>query len=524
MNPQINMMLGQAVEAFQAGNLDRADSILKKVLQLDSKSLPVLHIYGLIKAARKEYQEATEFLSKAVQLNPGDPSLHYNLAKSMADGGATQESLIYFDKALVLDPHYTDALMGYGEVLADLTNYPKALDAYDRVIDLRPDFAEAWSNKGSVLHSLKRYREALACFEKAILIDPISPQAYYNRGISEKEIKQLNDAVNSFSKAITLKENFYSAIWNKSLCELQLGRFNEGFIGYESRKDRGEIGNSIEIRAFNKPLWLGDTPIQGKKILLYGEQGLGDYIQFCRYVKLVAQLGAEVILEVPKPLQGFISTLGGYSQLVAKGDEIPEFDYHCSLLSLPLAFKTDLANIPASPSYLSTDPQKLKWWQEKLGEKKKIRIGLAWSSVSGFKGDAQRSLQLSEFVKALPAEDFEYVCLQKEIKESDRDFFQAFGKIQFYGNDLNDFSDTAALVECVDLVISTCTSVPHLSAALGKKTWILLSYVPDWRWLLDREDSPWYPSVRLYRQQKLDDWSEVLNGVKTDLGSFGSKS
>jgi hypothetical protein len=184
-----------------------------------------------------------------------------------------------------------------------------------------------------------------------------------------------------------------------------------------------------------------------------------------------------------------------------------------------LALKTTLSNIPANAPYLVADSDKLVKWKLRLGEGSKKRIGLAWSSMSSFKDDSKRSLMLSDFIKALPPERFEFICLQKELKECDRDFFESYKDIRFFGNELEDFSDTAALIENLDLVISTCTSVPHLSAALGKETWVLLSYVPDWRWLLDRADSPWYSSVKLYRQPVIDDWSGVLDKVKLDLNS-----
>jgi hypothetical protein len=196
---------------------------------------------------------------------------------------------------------------------------------------------------------------------------------------------------------------------------------------------------------------------------------------------------------------------------------LPAFDYQCPLLSLPLAFKTDLNTIPPAPKYLTSDGENFTKWQTKLGEKSKLRVGLVWSSVSSFKNDHIRSITLLELLSALPKEGFEYICLQKEIKEIDKDTLKANPQIKFFGDLLNDFSDTAELIKCLDLVISTCTSVPHLSCSLGKETWIMLSYVPDWRWLLDRDDNPWYTSAKLYRQEKIGDWSSVLEKVKSDL-------
>ena len=272
-------------------------------------------------------------------------------------------------------------------------------------------------------------------------------------------------------------------------------------------------------RFFDRPTWLGKESLRDKTILLYGEQGLGDFIQFCRYVELVADLRAKVILEVPQPLAGLMENLKGISQLVVKGEELPPFDYQCPLLSLPLAFNTNISSIPAHIPYLASSNHQMAELKLKLGEKRNKRVGLVWSSMSSFKEDSKRSLLLADFVKALPTEGFEYICLQKELKECDEEFFRAYKNIRFFGDELRDFSDTAALIENLDLVISTCTSVPHLSAALGKETWVLLSHVPDWRWLLDREDSPWYPSIKLYRQAGIGDWLSVLNKVKSDLSS-----
>ena len=507
----------QALEAFQAGNYDLVDSILKIVLQSDTEFLPALHILGLAKAVQNKYKEAAELLGKAAKLNPSEPSILYNLAKALSDDGSFEDSFAVYERVIKLAPNYLEAWMGFGEVLVKLKHYEQALDAFNKVTLLNPQFAEAWSNKGNVLHELKHYDEALESLNMAITIDKNFAQAYYNRGITESTINRLEEAIASFTKAISLQNNFPSAKWNQSLCFLRLGKYSEGFIGYEARHDRAEVGNFIEKRNFRKKLWLGDISLEGKTILLYGEQGLGDFIQFCRYVKLVSDLGAKVILEVPHSLASLIKGLDGVSQFVIKGEELPFFDYQCPLLSLPLAFKTTLQNIPFSTTYLVADPIKVKHWHQKLGEKKNTRVGVAWSSVSGFKNDADRSLFLYEFVKALPDDGYEYICLQKEIKKCDEDFFNSFGKIKFYGDSLHDFSDTAALIDCVDLVISTCTSVPHLSAALGKETWILLAYSADWRWLLDRADSPWYPSVKLFRQPAIGDWNSVLDKVKCDL-------
>ncbi|MGZ3239900.1 MAG: glycosyltransferase family 9 protein, partial [Burkholderiaceae bacterium] len=241
--------------------------------------------------------------------------------------------------------------------------------------------------------------------------------------------------------------------------------------------------------------------------------------QFCRYAKLVAALGARVILEVQKPLASLLMNLEGVTQLVGKGSALPAFDYHCPLLSLPLAFKNNLGNIPASAKYLSSDAAKITQWQARLGTKTKPRIGLVWSGNALHVNDRNRSIFLSDWVKELPT-GFQYVSLQKEVRDADKQTLQAHTDILNFENTLNDFSDTAALCELMDVVISVDTSVAHLAGALGKPTFVLLPYFPDWRWLLDRSDSPWYPSVKLFRQASMGEWGSVLQNVNKEIELF----
>jgi hypothetical protein len=263
------------------------------------------------------------------------------------------------------------------------------------------------------------------------------------------------------------------------------------------------------------PQWLGKEPLAGKTVLLYSEQGLGDTLQFCRYVKLVADLGARVILEVQRPLVSLLAQLEGVSQTVAAGNTPPEADYCCPLLSLPLAFSTRLDSIPRA-ACLSVSAAQVARWQERLGEKTQLRVGLMWSGNAAYQADRNRSIRLADLIPQLPAE-FQYVSLQKEVREIDRPSLQSNRAILNFAEEQQDFSDAAALCECMDLVLSVDTSVAHLSAALGRETWVMLPFSADWRWLLGRDDSPWYPSVKLYRQRSVGDWGSVFERVRADL-------
>ena len=424
-----------------------------------------------------------------------------------------------FISSLELIPDRASTLTNLSVAQLKLKKYSEAKAAAKKAILVEVDNSEAYLNLGLVEKELRAYDDAVKFFDKALSLKPDYHEAWSNKGVALHELKLFNEAIVHYDKALSLKPDYHEASWNKSLSLLIQGDFENGLPLYESRWATDKVSEVAGKRLFDRPTWLGVESLQGKTILLYGEQGLGDFIQFARYAKLVADLGATVILEAPQVLAGLLENLEGVSQLVIKGKKLPYFDYQCPLLSLPRAFNTNISSIPAHIPYLVSSAHQAAEWKRKLGKKGNKRVGLVWSSMSDFKEDSKRSLLLADFVKALPAEGFEYICLQQELKECDEEFFRSYKNIRFFGDELRDFSDTAALIENLDLVISTCTSVPHLSAALGKETWVLLSNVPDWRWLLDREDSPWYPSIRLYRQAVIGDWASVLNKVKSDLNS-----
>jgi hypothetical protein len=431
--------------------------------------------------------------------------------------GKFYEAKAIYENVLAIKTNHFDALLLLGTILAQTNEFTKAVDFLTTALKINPNHAVCYSNRGNALKELKRLDEALASYNKAISIQPDYAEAYSNRGNALKELKRLDEALASYDKAIGIKPDFAEAYWNLSLCHLLGGNFKDGWQGYEWRWKRQDISKTAGVRNFSQPLWLGEQLLKGKTILLYAEQGLGDTIQFCRYVPIVSMLGAKVILEVQRPLVKLLKNLEGVNQIIAKGDTLPAFDFQCPLLSLPLAFKTKLNTIPPVSQNITSDSENLTKWQTILGEKTKLRVGLVWSSVSNFKNDDIRSMTLLELFSGLPKEGFEYICLQKDIKEIDKYTLKENPQIKFFGDLLNDFSDTAGLIDCLDLVITTCTSVPHLSCSMGKETWLMLSYVPDWRWLLDRNDSPWYPAAILYRQEKIGSWHGVLEKVKSDL-------
>lgn len=304
-----------------------------------------------------------------------------------------------------------------------------------------------------------------------------------------------------------------NARYNRSLALLAAGDFENGWREYESRRQCTLREVLQVVRDFPQPLWLGEESIAGKRLLLYGEQGLGDTLQFCRYAVLAAARGAIVLLEVPRSLCGVLANLAGVSQLIAAGDPLPPFNYQCPLMSLPLAFKTTLDTIPATP-YLRSDPERVDRWRVLLGVRSRPRVGIVWSG-SVNKTIFHRSIPLAEYITHLPR-GYEYFSLQKDVRDGDRKMLRSRHVISFDDALLN-FADTAALCECMNLVLSIDTSLAHLSGALGRPTWVLLPFLADWRWLLGRDDSPWYPTMKLYRQTSRDRWSDVFARVAADL-------
>jgi hypothetical protein len=303
------------------------------------------------------------------------------------------------------------------------------------------------------------------------------------------ELGRVDLALPNYDRAIAIKPDFAEAHFNRAAALLLAGDYERGWPGYEWRWRDVSGANGGVQRHSALPLWLGKEPLAGKTILLYSEQGLGDTLQFCRYVKLVADLGARVILDVQRPLTTLLAHLEGVWQMAAAGSAPPQADYCCPLMSLPLAFNTRLNSIPSATRYLSVSAAQIARWQERLGEKTKPRIGLTWSGSAANRRDRDRSLRLADLMPQLP-EEFQYVSLQKEVREIDRPSLQSNPVILNFAEDQADFSDAAALCECMDVVLSVDTSVAHLSAALGKETWIMLPFSPDWRWLLGKDGIP----------------------------------
>ena len=538
----------KAKDVYQSGDWTEAERLCRLILNDKSDQFDALNLLGIIAAQTQRPQQAIELLSKAVAVNPNHAIAHSNLGNLLCDLQRHEEALESFGRALTLNPDdadthykrsgilgtlkrydealescnnalkirsdYAEALNNRGNALGCLKRPNEALESFERALKIKPDYAEAVNNRGAVLRNLKRLNEALESYNHALTIAPDYAEAAYNRGIVLSELERPREAIEAYEHALTIKADYVGAHWNLSLCRLQLGDFSRGWEGYEWRWKEEQLEKSK--RDFPQPMWLGVESLEGKTILLHGEAGLGDTLQFCRYAKQVAALGAKVVLEVQAPLLLLLANSEVAMQVLARGSALPTFDYHCPLLSLPLAFKTEINSIPTGIPYIHSDAARVAAWRDRLGKNAKPRVGLAWSGNPGHKNDHNRSLALAELLPLLN-DGAEWISLQQEVRANDAALLAQRTDIRHFGAQLNDFADTAALVELMDVVVSVDTSVAHLAGAMGKEVWILLPFNPDWRWLLDREDSPWYPTARLFRQPAIDDWATVIDRVSNEL-------
>ncbi len=503
--------------------LDEALASYDRALALRPDYAEALYNRAITLHELKRFGEALASYDRALALQPDYVGALNNRGITLHQLKRFDEALASYDRALALQPDHAEALYNRGVTLHELKRFDEALASYDRALALRPDHAEALDNRGNTLHELKRFDEALASYDRAVALQPDHAEAFCNRGVMLHELMRLDEALASYDHALAVRPDYVDAHFNKSVLQLLKGDFAAGWREYEWRR-RKEENLTILRRDFAQPLWLGETAIADKTILLHSEQGFGDTIQFCRYVPLVAARGARVLLEVPPPLKDLMASLAGVSQVISAADELPYFELQCPLLSLPLAFRTSLETIPVQTPYLFGAAAKKSAWRARLGARDQPRVGLVWAGdprkqvPNAHRIDRMRSLEFDQLAPILRIAGCEFYSLQKgehalaQLRNS-----ALCQRVVDCADDLHDFSDTAALIDNLDLVIAVDTSVAHLAGALGKPFWLLNRYSTCWRWLIDRDDSPWYPTARLFRQQAPGDWSGVIGRVVFEL-------
>jgi len=477
-------------------------------------SAETLNNQGLVLEALHRSLDAVASFDLAIAAEAGFAEAHFNRGNSLFALARYDTAVDGYDRALGLRPRYAEALNNRGNAMQGLGQSGQAIASYNEAIDVDQDYAEAFFNRGVAQQSLGQHEAALTSYDRALQLLPGYAEALNNRGNTLQSLEVFQEAQESYQQAYALRPDYGDAHWNEALCRLKTGDFDRGWEQYEWRWQNA-VSNPSK-RSFLEPLWLGAEDLRGKRILIHAEQGFGDTIQFCRYIKLVAALGATVTLEVDPALSRLLRDLEGMTHLVSPG-EAGTYDYHCPLLSLPLAFGTKLHTIPVNRAYLTGDASNEQAWHQRLGERTLPRVGLAWAGNKLNQNDPRRSIQVGDLA-ALIRPDLHWFSLQKEASPED-DAFLRHHHIPHHGQDLTSFSETATLISQLDVVISVDTAVAHLAAAMGKPTWILLPHVADFRWLLGRRDSPWYPSARLFRQPGHGDWAGALRQVAEHLGS-----
>ncbi|MGH6769614.1 MAG: tetratricopeptide repeat protein [Xanthobacteraceae bacterium] len=541
----------EAANHYRQGRLDDADRICTRVLKARPDWFDALHLAGLIKLDSGKAAAAHTLLTSALKLNPGSAPALSNLGRTLAALNRDDEALAALDRAIAIAPDSFEVVNGRGNVLLKLGRADEALSAFERVLTLEPRFLGARANLGNALAQLGRFEEALAQFDAVLAAQPEHAETQVNRGSALAALGRCAEAIGAYDRALALRPDYArarvgrgaalqalnrheealaefgkvlaadkgnaDAQHNKAMSLLTLGDYRRGFARYEARWLRSGMPRR---KSLGKPLWQGEYPLSRKTILVHAEQGLGDTIQFVRYAPLLARSGARVVLEAQPELAGLMSRVDGVSAVVARGGALPPYDVHCPAGSLPRAFGTEVANIPAGIPYLAANPDRVAKWRERIGQRASPRIAVAWSGSASHANDRNRSIALARLAPLFAAGTGSVLSIQRELREGDAGTLSRHPNVTHVGDALNDFDDTAAVVALADLVIAVDTSVVHLAGAMGRPVWVLLPFQPDWRWLLGREDSPWYPTARLFRQSAPGDWEGAIGRISDALKSL----
>lgn len=511
--PEITELVALGRGLLDQGRVAEAERLFMSLRGMTTSDFEVNKQCGIVLAMKGAYAAAREPLLDAVALDERDPVVFNVLSACAFETGDFAGALAEADRALALNPHYPEAYNNRGAALLRLGRPSEAAEALARARRFMPRDAEIHLNLGNALDALERLPEALDSVERAITLAPTLVPARVNRANILQRMGRHHDAVEAYDVALALDPANVDANWNRALCCFLVGDYEAGWRGFEWRW-RLEHRRSEALR-FAEPPWLGGETVEGRTVLLHCEQGLGDTIQFVRYVEKVAARGARVVLEVFAPLAPLMAGLPGVSQLLRRGDPLPPFDLHCPLMSLPLALGVYEPAFPPRP-YLAVDPSRGRVWSERLGPASGLRVGLVCSGSSSNRNDGNRSFPFEALAARLPAGP-DYHLLHKEIRDADRAALATRPDVASWDGALGDFADTAALCQSMDLVISVDTSVAHLAGALGRPVWLMLPFDPDWRWGLHEATTPWYPQMRLLRQTRRRDWSDPLERVAKDL-------
>jgi tetratricopeptide (TPR) repeat protein len=509
-------LLNLSLVQFEQGKIQDAKKSVERLILVDPDNAAALTQIGAIYLKLGLYDLAISELGKAIALDPSQFEAYNVCGNALRELKRFDDAFASFERAISLNPGHAEAYSNSGNILNDLERFDEALVYYDKAIALNPDYVEAYYNRGNVLCELSQLDEALAYYDKAIALNPNYVEAHYNRGNVLFALSKIEEALACYNKAIALKPDYPEGRWGRSLRLLQIGDYHNGFREYEWRKRKGKPTGA---RSYAKPLWSGKEDIAGKTILIHREQGLGDTIQFSRYIRLLEERGANVLFAPQKQLQRLLSGISDKCTIVGVDDALLDFAFHSPLLSLPLALNTTLNTIPDSVPYLKAEPERIKHWTSRLGGPG-FKIGICWQGSKN-EVDKGRSFSVNEFYGLSQIKGVRLISIHKGAGEAQLECLPGGMVVETLGADFDTgeqaFLDTAAIMNCCDLIITSDTAVAHLGGALAIPTWVALKYVPDWRWLLNREDSPWYPTMRLFRQKQQNDWRSVFEEIGKSL-------
>ncbi|MDB5400686.1 MAG: hypothetical protein JWQ55_2704 [Rhodopila sp.] len=554
VSPALQRLLAEGLQHHLAGRLSEAERLYRQILAINPRHADGLHLLGMIAYQAGHPELAVDLIGKAITTNANVASYHSNLGNALKQLGRLDQAAAAYRGALGLMPNFMEAHYNLGNTFREQGRLDDAVACYRKALALKPDFAEAHNNLGRVLEDQGRLDEAVACCRRALDLKPNFPEAHYNLGRALEEQERLDDAAVCYRKALDLQPDLAEAHNNLGAVLGRQGHSDDAIAGYrralELKPDLPGIHNNLALallaqgdmaagwqehewrwktpqlieahRDFAQPQWQGQATA-GRTLLIHAEQGFGDTLQFCRYASLAAGRGLRVIMEVQRPLVRLLRDLPGVDLVLGHGDELPAFDLHCPMLSMPLALGTTLETIPGAAPYLHADQAGIAAWRTRLAAmaNQNPRVGLVWAgnprrhSPALAAADRRRSLALDRLAPLFDLRGLHFFGLQKDAP-SDLPLTDFMGEME-------DFADTAALIANLDLVIAVDTAVAHLSAALGKPVWLLNRFDSCWRWLTGRRDSPWYPGLRLYQQPRPGDWDPVLAEVASDLRDFAER-
>ena len=511
--PNLSRLQRQACTSFQEGDLSRAEKLCGGILEHRPDDFDALHLLGMLNFQRQRMVEALHFLSAALKANSDSSDAMSNLGLALHATGRFDEAISSFRNALRLAPDHPEILYNLANSCLECGRLDEALSSYEGALAHAPGHVGALVNRGNTLLRLNEPRRAIASYDTALAAMPGHPQILTNRGHALRRLDRPFEALTDFKAALAAAPEFAEAHFEAAMAHLTLGDFDTGWQEYEWRWKTAAFAR--HRRPFRAPPWLGNEPVAGKSILLHAEQGFGDTLQFVRYASLLARRGAKVICEVQPELQPLLSQLADVT-VIASGGTRPAFDLHTPLLSLPLAFKTRTETIPDAVPYLLAPAGRVADWRDRLPPGRP-RAGFVWSGSLTHNNDANRSIALARLFQLFENPPLQCLSLQTELREADRDTLRDLPKLVHLGDDIRDFADTAAIISLLDVVVAVDTAVAHLAGALGKPVVILLPFAADFRWMRDREDTPWYPTAKLMRQPAFGDWDSVMIRLHDEL-------